>query len=205
MKRTFLLLAAMGLLASVAAGTVRIVNDTGGYDIWYIFISPTNNDNWGDDWLDSEEILPSGSSVSFNVPDGVYDIRLIDEDEDEYVRWDVTVNGQYTWNVTLSDLGEYDMATSETVYGDAPVTIYNDTGGYDIYFIYANPSSYSGWGEDRLGSEILYSGDEFTFWVEGGDYYDIMCEDEDSDTYTFWEVWVGEDGLYLPVDLGDLD
>ncbi|MFO8184872.1 MAG: hypothetical protein R6U39_11985 [Candidatus Aegiribacteria sp.] len=205
MKRTFLLLAAMGLLASVAAGTVRIVNDTGGYDIWYIFISPTNNDNWGDDWLDSDEILSSGSSVSFNVPDGVYDIRLIDEDEDEYVRWNVDVDGPYTWNVTLSDLGEYDMGSSETVSGSAPVTIYNDTGGYDIYFIYANPSSYSGWGDDRLGSEILYSGDEYTFWVEGGDYYDIMCEDEDSDTYTFWEVWVGDDGLYLPVDLGDLD
>lgn len=205
MKRTFLLLAAIGLLASVTAGTVRIVNDTGGYDIWYIFISPASSDNWGDDWLDSDEVLPSGSSVSFDVPDGVYDIRLIDEDEDEYIRWDVSVAGQYTWNVTLSDLGEYDMGSSETVYGDAPVTIYNDTGGYDIYFIYANPSSYSGWGEDRLGSEILYSGDEFTFWVEGGDYYDIMCEDEDSDTYTFWEVWVGNDGLYLPVDLGDLD
>lgn len=205
MKRTFLLLAAIGLLASVTAGTVRIVNDTGGYDIWYIFISETSNDDWGDDWLDSDEILASGSSVSFNVPNGVYDIRLIDEDEDEYIRWNVDVDGQYTWNVTLSDLGEYDMGSSETVSGSAPVTIYNDTGGYDIYFIYANPSSYSSWGDDRLGSEILYSGDEYTFWVEGGDYYDIMCEDEDSDTYTFWEVWVGDDGLYLPVDLGDLD
>lgn len=205
MKRAFLLLAAIGLIASVTAGTVRIVNDTGGYDIWYIFISHTSSDDWGDDWLDSDEVLPSGSSVSFSVPDGVYDFRLIDEDEDEYIRWNVNVDGQYTWNVTLSDLGEYDMGGSETVYGDAPVTIYNDTGGYDIWFIYANPSSYSGWGEDRLGSEILYSGDEYTFWVEGGDYYDIKCEDEDSDTYTFWEVWVGNDGLYLPVDLGDLD
>lgn len=210
MKRTILLLTALGLLASVSGGTIEIVNDTGGYDIYWIYISPVSNDSWGDDWLDESEILPSGSSVAFSVPNGVYDIRLVDEDEDEYIRWNVDVDGYYTWYVTLSDLGEADMGYGgggggDTVYGNTPVTIYNDTGGYDIWYIYANPSSYSGWGDDRLGSEILYSGDEFTFWVDGGDYYDIQCQDEDGDTYTFWEYWVGSDGLYLPVDLGDLD
>lgn len=208
MKRTILLLGAIGLLVSATGGTIEIVNDTGGYDIYWIYISPTYEDSWGDDWLDETEILPSGSSVAFNVPNDVYDIKLVDEDEDEYIRYGVEVDGYYSWYVTLDDLGSYDMGYyggDDTVYGDAPITIYNDTGGYDIYFIYANPSSYTEWGVDRLGSEILYSGDEYTFWVEGGDYYDIQCEDEDGDTYTFWEVWVGDDGLYLPVDLGDLD
>ncbi len=209
MKGTILLLAAIGLLVNVSGGTVEIVNDTGGYDIWYIYISPATEDTWGDDWLDETEILPSGSSVSFNVPNDVYDIMLVDEDDDEYIRYGVNVDGYYSWNVTLSDLGSQDMGYSggggDTVYGDAPVTIYNDTGGYDIWYIYCNPSSYSEWGDDRLGSDILYSGDEYTFYVEGGDYYDIQCEDEDGDTYTFWELWVGDDGLYLPVDLGDLD
>jgi len=210
MKKSILLLAAIGLLVSVSAATVEIINDTGGYDIYYIYMSPSWDDSWGDDWLGSD-ILYSGNSFSFNVPDDNYDIRLVDEDGDEYIRYGVDVDGYYGWNVTLADLGEYDYSSSsgysggDTVYGDAPVTIYNDTGGYDIWYIYANPSSYTEWGEDRLGSEILYSGNEYTFWVEGGDYYDIQCEDEDGDTYTFWEMWVGDDGLYLPVDLGDLD
>ncbi|MCK5065409.1 MAG: hypothetical protein KAQ97_09005 [Candidatus Fermentibacteraceae bacterium] len=210
MKKTILLLAAIGLVLSVSAGSIRIVNNTGGYDIWYVFISSTYDDSWGDDWLDSDEAISSGSSVTFNVSNDIYDIRLVDEDDDEYIRYGVDVSGTYVWNVTLDDLGEVDLSAGsysgeETVYGDVPVTIYNDTGGYDIYWIYANPSSYSEWGDDRLGSEILYSGDEFTFWVDGNDYYDIKCEDEDGDTYTFWEMWVGADGLYLPVDLGDLD
>ncbi|MCD4847319.1 MAG: hypothetical protein K8R76_03925 [Candidatus Aegiribacteria sp.] len=210
MKNTILLLAAIGLIVSVSAGSIRIVNNTGGYDIWYVQISSTYDDEWGDDWLDSDEVISSGSSVTFSVPNDIYDIRLEDEDEDEYIRYGVDVYGSYVWNVTLDDLGEVDMSSGgyseeETVYGNAPVTIYNDTGGYDIYWIYANPSSYTEWGEDRLGSEMLYSGDEFTFWVDGGDYYDIKCEDEDGDTYTFWDMWVGEDGLYLPVDLGDID
>lgn len=209
MKKAILLLAAVGLLASVSAGTIEIVNDTGGWDIYFIYISRSTDDSWGSDWLDDDEILYSGNSVAFSLANGVYDIKLIDEDDDEYIRLGVNVNGYYDWYVTLDDLGEYNAGSGsgggDTVHGNAPVTIYNDTGGYDIYYIKANPSSYSGWGDDRLGSEILYSGDEFTFWVDGDDYYDIKCEDEDGDTYTFWEMWVGYDGLYLPVDLGDLD
>lgn len=209
MKKAILLLAAIGLVASVSAGSVRIINDTGGYDIWYIYISSTYDDEWGSDWLDDDEVLISGNTIRFSVPDGVYDIRLVDEDDDEYIRYGVDVYDIYVWNVTLDDLGEYDVSggyyDEETVYGNTPITIYNDTGGYDIWYIYCNPSSYSDWGADRLGSEILYSGDEYTFWVDGGDYYDIKCEDEDGDTYTFWEYWVGSDGLYIPVDLGDLD
>lgn len=209
MKKVILLLAAIGLLTSLSAGTVEIINDTGGYDIYYIHISPSSSDSWGSDWLDESEILSSGNSVSFSVNDNVYDIKLVDEDEDEYIRYGVDLSGYYEWYVTLDDLGEYYVSggsgDDDTVYGNTPVTIYNDTGGYDIYYIHANPSDYSGWGDDRLGSEILYSGDEFTFYVDYGDYYDIQCEDEDGDTYTFWEIWIDSDGLYLPVDLGDLD
>ncbi|MCD4700760.1 MAG: hypothetical protein K8S24_02785 [Candidatus Aegiribacteria sp.] len=210
MKKIILLLAAIGLLTSLSAGTVEIINDTGGWDIYYIYISPSTSDSWGDDWLNETEVLPSGSSVAFTVNNNVYDIKLVDEDDDEYIRYGVNVSGYYEWYVTLDDLGEYDVGSGssggdDTVYGNTPVTIYNDTGGYDIWYIYANPSDYSEWGNDRLGSDILYSGNEYTFWVDGGDYYDIQCEDEDGDTYTFWEMWVGSDGLYLPVDLGDLD
>ncbi|MCK5116609.1 MAG: hypothetical protein KAR44_08400 [Candidatus Aegiribacteria sp.] len=208
MKKAILLLAGIGLLISLSAGTVEIINDTGGYDIYYIYISPSYSDSWGDDWLDSDEVLPSGSSVAFSVSDDEYDIRLVDEDDDEYIRYGVTIDGYYEWYVTLDDLGEYYVNGStggDTVYGDAPITIYNDTGGYDIWYIYCNPSDYSDWGDDRLGSEILYSGYEYTLWVDGDDYYDIQCEDEDGDTYTFWEMWVGSDGIYLTVDLGDLD
>ena len=178
MKKTFLLLAALGLLASVSAGTIEIFNDTGGWDIYYIYISSTYDDSWGSDWLGDSEILYSGNSIAFSVSNAVYDIKLIDEDGDEYIRLGVDVSGYYEWYVTLDDLGEYDYSGDyyeggDTVYGNTPVTIYNDTGGYDIWYIYCNPSDYSEWGDDRLGSEILYSGDEYTFWVDGGDYYEI--------------------------------
>jgi len=107
MKKTFLLLAALGLLASVSAGTIEIFNDTGGWDIYYIYISSTYDDSWGSDWLGDSEILYSGNSIAFSVSNAVYDIKLIDEDGDEYIRLGVDVSGYYEWYVTLDDLGEY--------------------------------------------------------------------------------------------------
>ncbi len=207
MKKALLALVAIGLFASVSAATIEVYNDTGGWDIWYIYISSSYDDYWGDDWL-GNEILYDGGSVAYDLPAGVYDLKLVDEDGDEYIRYGVDIDDYYYWPVTLDDLGTAEAGGGgggDTVYGDAPVTVYNDTGGWDIWYIYCNPSSYTNWGDDRLGSDILYDGDEYTFWVDGGDYYDIQCVDEDGDTYTFWEVWIGSDGYYLPVDLGDLD
>lgn len=200
----------MVFAVSSFAGTVTIVNDLGGWDIWYVQISSSDAETWGDDWLGSDEILFDGTSKTFNVRDGLYDIRLEDEDGDEYIQYFVDVAGSYTWVVTLDDLGEYYSApedrglSEETVYGSTPITIYNNTGDYEFWYIYANPVSYM-WGDDRLGSEILYPGEEYTFYVEGDLEYDIYCEDVDGDTYTFWGEWVGRDGLYLSVGLEHLD
>ncbi len=192
----------VGFAISSFAGSITIENNLDGWDIYYIYISSSDSDSWGDDWLGGEEILCDGDSKTFSVSDGIYDICLYDEDDDEYIQYFVDVSGGYTWIVTLADLGEVYM--DEDV-GSAPITIYNDTGDYDIWYIYANPSTYSDWGADRLESGLLYTGDEYTFYVEGGQEYDIYCEDVDGDTYTFWNMWVGNDGLYISVDMGDLD
>jgi hypothetical protein len=205
MTKSLLLVLALGLALPALAGTIEIENGTGSYDIYYVYISRVTDDDWGEDWLGSSEIIIPGYMRSFNVHDGDYDIRLVDEDGDEYILWEVPVYGDYYWYVTLDDLGEH-YASQETYEGgDAPITIYNDLGNYDIWYIYASPDWSDDWGEDWLGSEILYPGESWTFWVAGDDYYDIYCEDEDGDTYTLWEVWVGGDGFYWSVDLGDID
>ena len=90
MRKVLFVLAALGLMTAGTAGTIEIINDTGGWDIWYIYISPTTSDSWGDDWLGSE-ILYSGEYIIFDVPDGDYDIKLIDEDDDEYIRYGVGI------------------------------------------------------------------------------------------------------------------
>jgi uncharacterized protein YfaS (alpha-2-macroglobulin family) len=203
--RNYLALAlVMVLAAPLVAGEVVITNDTGGYDIWYVHISAETDTEWGGDWLGDTEIISSGSTKRFSLPDGVYDIRLVDEDGDEYIQWGVPVNGTYRWNVTLSDIGEATVGGGASMGEGAPVTIYNDLGNYTVYYVRCSRSSNSSWGEDRLDSEFIVPGDDFTFYVSPGTY-DIQLEDEDGDTYTRMGVDVGPDGYYWAVNLGDLD
>lgn len=205
MKTVLLVFTVCGFLFGASAATVEITNGTDGWDIWYVYISPASLDSWGDDWLGSE-VMYDGETWEFDVSNGTYDIKLVDEDGDEYIRWNVPVSGKYYWYVTLDDMGEYNVGGSSHHSGGdlAPVTIINDLGSWTIWYIYIDPSN-SPWGEDRLGSDLLYAGDEITFYVPANEYYDIRCIDEDDDYYTLWEVWVDNDGVYWSVDLSDMD
>ena len=202
--RNFLATVLMLVLAApMLAGEVVITNDTGGYDIWYVYMSADSDTEWGGDWLGDAEVISSGATKRFTVPDGTYDIKLVDEDGDEYIRWGVEENGTYRSDVTLAELGEATVSAS-TIDSGAPVTIYNDLGNYTIYYVHCSSSAASSWGDDWLGSEVIIPGDDFTFYVSPGTY-DIQLEDEDGDTYTRMGVDVRSDGYYWAVNLGDLD
>ena len=73
MKSVLVILLALGMMVPAFAGRLQINNNTGGYAIHYVYISPTSSDDWGDDWLGSSELINSGSSRTFNVTNGTYD------------------------------------------------------------------------------------------------------------------------------------
>jgi hypothetical protein len=80
-------------------GNVTLVNDS-GETICYVYISPTEDDYWGDDWLGSSETVPSGDRRGFDVEDGVYDLMAEDCNENQLdVQWEVDIRGTYTWTV----------------------------------------------------------------------------------------------------------
>ena len=84
------------------------------------------------------------------------------------------------------------------------VDITNDT-GFDIYYVYVSHESNNGWGEDQLGSDVLFDGETYRVYVSGDktSIYDIMVEDEDGDTYTFYGVDVEIEDITVTLD--DLD
>jgi hypothetical protein len=195
--------------AGEGAGWVSIVNDLQGYDVFYVYVSPVDSDDWGEDWLGAEILYQDDELIVWIEP-GVYDIQLVDEDGDTYTRWEQTIdeNG-YEWWVTLDDLdmitdeGDMGAMVLESGEGTAPVTIVNDLGAWDIYYVYVDASD-SPWGDDRLGADILTAESQITVWVDPGNY-DMQVEDEDGDTYTIWGVEVGEDGYTWNVTLADMD
>ena len=102
-----LLLGALGAYAQ-SMPTVNIVNNT-GYTIFYLFISPSESDYWGEDVLAADEVILDGETFIYQLTAplnrvSVYDIRLIDEEGDDYIKWEVTLTNNNRIVFTLGDL-----------------------------------------------------------------------------------------------------
>ena len=103
---TAALLVAASSIAAAADYYVEITNDT-GYTIMYMYVSPDKSDSWEEDVL-GEDVLPSGKTQRVNLTgykSAIFDIRLVDEDGDEYTFWDVDVSKRDI-TVTLADLDD---------------------------------------------------------------------------------------------------
>ncbi|MCK4505640.1 MAG: hypothetical protein KAW14_08495 [Candidatus Aegiribacteria sp.] len=194
-----------------ASPEITIINGLEAWNIFAIQIDPSDSP-WGEDRLGEDEILAPGESFTLEITEGSWDIMITDEDLDTYTLWQVEIGPEgYVWNVTLEDIDtgwdaeEFgEQLILETGEGSAPVVITNNLGGWDIYFVYVDPSESDEWGDDCLGIEILGQDDEITVWVDPGTY-DLRAADVDGDTYTLWDVEVDVDGYYWFITLDDMD
>ena len=81
-------------VVSGSGPALTVVNNT-GYHGYYLYVSATANDYWGDDWLGSGT-LPTGYEITINLPFPInvvnrYDFRLVDSDGDSYTKMNVQV------------------------------------------------------------------------------------------------------------------
>jgi len=84
--------------------SVLIVNDS-DYAIFYLYMSPTSQETWGPDQLGSEIIDSGGGSFTLTgIPCDSYDVRLVDEDDDECIVPAVDVCADAGWHITNDDL-----------------------------------------------------------------------------------------------------
>ena len=185
-----------------SAEDIVVINKT-GYDIYYLYISPGDSDDWEEDVL-SDTILEDGGSIKLSVDSGscVVDIQAVDEDDDSYIKWDFDICERSKIVLTLDDLYSEDYAGAIQDF-----TILNDT-GYDVHYIFISPDYSDDWEEDVLGDEeILPAGESYDVTFSGyGDHcsFDIRLVDEDGDSYTKWGVDLCSTyTLYVSID--DLD
>ena len=104
----FLFLGAF-FLSAQSLPSVRIVNNT-GYTVFVVVISPSDDDNWGDNIL-GDETLENGETVTYQLPRPlsevkVYDIGMEDEDGDVYFKWEVAITNNARIVFTLDDMEE---------------------------------------------------------------------------------------------------
>jgi len=98
--------AAFPLYAAKKKATVKIINQS-KWEIHHLFLSSTEDDQWGPDQLE-DEILAKGDSVTLTGIDcGTYDIKVVDEDGDECVIEEVELCGDDSyWKITDKELLE---------------------------------------------------------------------------------------------------
>jgi hypothetical protein len=149
---------------------LQVVNESNS-TVCYVYISPSDSNSWGDDWLGTETIS-SGEEYVFEVEPGTYDLKADDCDNVELATEEgVEFNEDKVW--TLSDTGDG-----------------GDTGGETIEQWASSAtasSSYTQFGEDRWSPDQT-TGEPDT--AECGDY----------DTAWASETSTGEDWLEVTFD-----
>jgi tRNA A-37 threonylcarbamoyl transferase component Bud32 len=82
-----------------ADAEVIIINGS-SVDICNVNISHSEDDHWGINYLDENEVITPGDSFSVpKLPTGVYDLRAVDCNDTEYKQLDINLFGAYSWTV----------------------------------------------------------------------------------------------------------
>lgn len=166
-----------------SGATIEIINES-GQDIWYVYISPSNADSWGEDRLE-DRILYEGETLTLrDISPGMYDMRAEDSSGSAIdVLWDVQINTSFTWVIDVPQV-------SLEIINDSPDT---------LVYLYISPTESDMWGDDWLGEAVVRSGQTY---VVGGlmpGVYDIRAEDGDGNVieilynvnltgYTSWSL-----------------
>jgi hypothetical protein len=87
--------------------SVNIVNNT-GYDIYFLYISPSESNEWGDDIL-GDAILKDGDTFKYQLSESLgrvdmYDFLAEDEDDDPYFKWEIKITNNAKIIFTIDDL-----------------------------------------------------------------------------------------------------
>jgi hypothetical protein len=111
--KKFLAAAGLSLFAVHAvAATIKIENES-SWEIHEIYFAPSSQDDWGDDHL-GKQVLKTGETLSLTgVTPGKWDVRLVDEDEDECIVTGQKISSSEKFVIRDKDLLGCQAATEE--------------------------------------------------------------------------------------------
>lgn len=131
------------------------------YDVCYVYVSPSDSNDWGNDWLGTEEVIGPGQRRSFEVPAGIYDcIARTCDGATLATAWDVAAD--HTLLIGGGDL--------------VPLRVTNSL-DVKVCYVHVSPVTSDDWGLDMLGSvEALPAGETRILFVSPGTY-DMLAQD----------------------------
>lgn len=164
---------------------IKISNQS-PYEICYVQISATDQENWGDDRLGEGETIAAGASKSFPMPAGSHDIKAL--------------------TCSQATLGTFWGISSNTTVevggrGLVPLVVLNES-RTEICYVFIAPSTEDSWGEDWLGQaeSLMPQEGARVFFVKPGTY-DMLVQDCDAnDLVTEVEVALTEEITWTITD-----
>jgi len=154
--------------------TLEIINES-GTDIWSLYLSPADRDQWSDDEYLGDTIIAAGETLTLTgIPNGSYNVLVEGNLYNDIETWyDVAFDGIVTWRVIGSE--------AET----APLTI-NNSSPVDMGYVYVRPTQGSEWGDNLLGANVIGPGESLTLiGIERGTY-DVRAEGMDHGVVGTW-------------------
>ncbi len=148
--------------------TLEITNNS-DVDVWYVYLSPADASDWGDDWLGGSVIAAGDTYTIVGIPAGTYDVKAADANKETLqIVWGAEVDGDQTWTIT----------------GLVSFEVINESDDM-ISYLYIAPPESDNWGDDWLGNDVIKAGGSYT--VDGIPHgtYDMKAADEDGKTIEY--------------------
>jgi len=184
-----------------------------GETIFYLYISDSTDEYWGDDRLGAE-VLSNNETFTARLLTGKYDIKATDLHEDAVYTFRIEVDaGGGTWSIEPSDRDTPASSTSASS-RSAPssgqytnITFRNIT-GETLYYLYIYKDGtdpfFEDWGEDWLGSEVLSNNKTFTARLTTGKYC-VVATDRNEDNIYWYTIEVDAVSKTYTIGPEDID
>lgn len=92
--------AALAFSTSTASALSLTIENQSNWEVHQLYFSPSNQKSWGPDQLEDEVISHGESFKLKKIPQGVYDVKIVDEDGDECTLEDVDFNASEHFELT---------------------------------------------------------------------------------------------------------
>jgi hypothetical protein len=143
-----------------------VIDNQSSMAICYVLISPSESESWGEDRLGGAEVVDSGESRTFSLPNEPHDVMLMDCDQNVMeTAWKVEGNTTFT-------VGGRGTVSIQTI---------NET-TQQICYVFIDPSTEEEWSVDRLGTGEVVRPDGGRFFFVAPDTYDLLAQDCDRNT-----------------------
>jgi len=88
------------LMTPASAFDLVVVNQANLSVIHKLYLAPAKTNQWGENRLQSQTVAKSGRFTLRDIPAGVYDLKVIDDDDDSCVVPDINIDQNKEWKLT---------------------------------------------------------------------------------------------------------